>query len=177
MQVIRNTADAEMWGFEMEGMFALTPSLALLGSAGFVETDYTTVKFDLNRDGQVDGRDEDLEPPRAPRWTYSLGLLHTLDLGKRVRLASRVNYAYRDKWYDTDDNLGFNRQQKMLQAGLDLHINDGQWVIGLYGKNLLNQARFGGNTQLPSALGGGTFSPLARGRTFGLELTYHFIGA
>ncbi len=177
VQVIRNTADAELWGFEAEGMFALTPSLALLGSAGFVETDYATVKFDLNRDGRVDSRDEDLEPPRAPRWTYSLGLLHTLRLGSRMRLASRVNYAYRDKWYDTDDNLGFNRQQKMLQAGLDLHINDGQWVIGLYAKNLLNQARFGGNTQLPSALGGGTFSPLARGRTFGLELTYHFIGA
>ena len=174
VQVIRNTADAELWGFEAEGMFALSPGLVLLGSAGFIETDYAKVKFDLNRDGRVDAGDEDLEPPRAPRWTYSLGLLHTLRLGSRLRLASRVNYAYRDKWYDTDDNLGFNRQQKMLQAGLDLHINDGQWVIGLYAKNLLNQARFGGNSQLPAALGGGTFSPLARGRTFGLELTYHF---
>lgn len=177
VQVIRNTADAEMWGFEVEGMFALTPGLVLLSSAGFVETDYATVKFDLNRDGRVDGRDEDLEPPRAPRWTYSMGLLHTLRLGNRLRLASRVNYAYRDKWYDTDDNLGFNRQQKMLEAGLDLHLNDSQWVIGLYGKNLLNQTRFGGNTQLPAELGGGTFSPLAKGRTFGLELTYYFIGA
>ncbi len=176
VQVIRNTADAEMWGFEVEGSFALTPSLVLLSSAGFVKTDYTKVKFDLNRDGQVDGRDQDLEPPRAPRWTYSMGLLHTLRLGNRYRLASRVNYAYRDKWYDSDDNLGFNRHQKILDAGLDLSINNSQWVIGLYGRNLLNHTRFGGDTQLPLALGGGTFSPLAKGRTFGLELTYNFVG-
>jgi iron complex outermembrane receptor protein len=177
VQEIRNTADAEMWGFEVEGSFALTPSLVLLSSAGFVETDYTKVKFDLNRDGQVNGRDQALEPPRAPRWTYSMGLLHTLRFGNRYRLASRVNYAYRDKWYDSDDNLGFNRQQKMLDAGLDLHINNSQWVIGLYGRNLLDHTRFGGDTQLPARLGGGTFSPLAKGRTFGLELTYNFVGA
>jgi iron complex outermembrane receptor protein len=65
----------------------------------------------------------------------------------------------------------------MLDAGLDLHINNSQWVIGLYGRNLLDHTRFGGDTQLPSVLGGGTFSPLAKGRTFGLELTYNFVGA
>ena len=176
VQVIRNTADAELWGFEVESSFALTPSLVLLGSAGYVDTEYDKVKFDLNRDGEVNGRDEDLDPPRAPRWTYSFGLLHTLRLGQRHRLASRINYAYRDKWYDSDDNLGFNRQQKILDAGLDLYVNDGQWIIGLYGKNLLDVARFGGDTQLPASLGAGTFSPLAKGRTFGLELTYNFRG-
>ena len=176
VQVIRNTADAELWGFEVESSFALTPSLVLLGSAGYVDTEYDKVKFDLNRDGEVNGRDEDLDPPRAPRWTYSFGLLHTLQLGHRHRLASRINYAYRDKWYDSDDNLGFNRQQKILDAGLDLYVNDGQWIIGLYGKNLLDIARFGGDTQLPASLGAGTFSPLAKGRTFGLELTYNFRG-
>ena len=176
VQVIRNTADAELWGFEVESSFALTPSLVLLGSAGYVDTEYDKVKFDLNRDGEVNGRDEDLDPPRAPRWTYSFGLLHTLRLGHRHRLASRINYAYRDKWYDSDDNLGFNRQQKILDAGLDLYVNDGQWIIGLYGKNLLDVARFGGDTQLPASLGAGTFSPLAKGRTFGLELTYNFRG-
>ena len=60
----------------------------------------------------------------------------------------------------------------MLQAGLDIHINDGQWVVGLYGKNLLDSTRFGSDIQLPA----GTFSPLMKGRVFGLEVTYHFTG-
>ena len=176
VQVIRNTADTDMYGFEVEGSLVLAPGLSLFGATGFVESDYTTVKFDLNNDGRIDGKDEDLEPPRAAKWTYSLGLLHGLQLGSRIRLASRVTYAYRDKEYNTDDNLGFIRQQKRLEAGIDIHINDSQWVVGLYGKNLLDYVAFGGDTQLPAALGGGTFSPLARGRIFGLELTYNFVG-
>ena len=139
VQVIRNTADADMYGFEVEGSLSLAPGLSLFGSAGFVESDYTSVQFDINNDGRIDGKDEDLEPPRAAKWTYSFGLLHGLPLGSRVRLASRVIYAYRDREYNTDDNLGFNRQQKRLEAGIDIHINDSQWVVGLYGKNLLDE--------------------------------------
>ena len=176
VQVIRNTADADLYGFEVEGSLILAPGLSLFGSAGFVESDYSTVKFDLNNDGRIDGKDEDLEPPRAAKWTYSLGLLNDLRLSPRIRLASRVIYAYRDKAYTSDDNLGFNRQQKRLQAGVDIHFNDSQWVVGLYGKNLLGYSLFGGDTQLPTDLGGGTFSPLAKGRIFGLELTYNFVG-
>ncbi len=170
VQVIRNTADAEFWGLEMEGMMVLSPGLVFLGSLGYVEPDYTKVKFDLNRDGKLDSKDEALEPPRAAHWTYSLGLLHDLRVGTRARLASRVTYAYRDKEYTNDDNTGFNRQQKMLQAGVDIRLDNSQWVVGLYGKNLLDYARFGTDIQLPT----GTFSPLMRGRVFGLELTYHF---
>ena len=156
----------------LEGMVVLSPGLVLLGSLGYVEPDYTKVKFDLTRDGKLDSKDEDLEPPRAAHWTYSLGLLHNLRVGTRVRLASRFTYAYRDKEYTNDDNTGFNRQQKMLQAGVDMHIDNSQWVVGLYGKNLLDYARFGTDIQLPT----GTLSPLMRGRVFGLELTYHFTG-
>ena len=173
VQVIRNTADAEFWGLEMEGMMVLSPGLVFLGSLGYVEPDYTRVKFDLNRDGKLDDTDENLEPPRAARWTYSLGLLHNLRVGTRARLASRVTYAYRDKEYTNDDNTGFNRQQKMLQAGVDIHLDNSQWVVGLYGKNLLDYTRFGTDIQLPA----GTFSPLTKGRVFGLELTYHFVGS
>jgi iron complex outermembrane receptor protein len=51
-------------------------------------------------------------------------------------------------------------------------------VIGIYGKNMLNEVKHGGDTQLPSVLGpvqlGGTFSPLAKGRVFGVEFTINF---
>ncbi len=49
-------------------------------------------------------------------------------------------------------------------------------VVGVYGKNLLGTVAFGSDTQFPPALGGGTFSPLAPGRIFGLELTCNFVG-
>ncbi len=167
-QVVRNTADTDIFGLELEGSLVLTQDLMLRAAMGYIDTEYTEVKFDLNRDGEVDRKDKALEPPRAPTWTYSLGLLHTLDIGSRYRLVSRVNYAYRDKEYNIDSNLGFNRQLKMLKAGVDLHVNDGQWVVGLYGKNLLGQVRHGINGL------GGAFSPLSKGQVYGLELTYYF---
>jgi iron complex outermembrane receptor protein len=52
--------------------------------------------------------------------------------------------------------------------------------VSLYGKNLLNDVKHGGDTQLPATLGppaiafplGGTFSPLSKGRIVGIELGY-----
>ena len=170
-QVVRNTADTDILGLEFAGSLVLTQDLMLRAALGYIDTEYTEVKFDLNRDGAVDRKDKNLKPPRAPTWTYSLGLLHTLDIGNRYRLVSRVNYAYRDKEYNTDSNLGFNRQLKMLKAGVDLHINDGQWVVSLYGKNLLGQVKHGINGL------GGAFSPLSKGRVYGLQLTCYFTSA
>ena len=54
---------------------------------------------------------------------------------------------------------------------MDIHLDNSQWVVGLYGKNLLDYARFGTDIQLPTD----TLSPLMRGRVFGLELTYNII--
>ena len=140
---------------------------------GYLDSNLTEVRYDLNGDGAVDGQDEELDLIRAPTWTYSLGLRHTLPIGTRHRLDSRINYAYRDKEYHQDDNIGFHRQLKKLDAGIDVHVNNGQWVVGLYGKNLLHAVSHGIHFVNPSF---GSFSSLMKGRTYGLELTYNYTG-
>jgi iron complex outermembrane receptor protein len=93
-------------------------------------------------------------------------------------MTSRINYAYRDESAVTDNNLGIIGEQKILDTGLDFYSNSGSWVLSLYGKNLFDEVKHGGDTQLPSLLGpvelGGTFAPLAKGRIFGLEVTYSY---
>ena len=49
----------------------------------------------------------------------------------------------------------------------------------MYGNNLLDEVKHGGDTQLPGTLVrnsplGGTFSPLAKGRHYGVEVTRDF---
>ena len=56
-QVIRNTADVEAFGFELDGLVAVTDKLFLLGSVGYVDPEYTKVKDDLNLDGTLDEKD------------------------------------------------------------------------------------------------------------------------
>ena len=177
VQVIKNTADADIWGVELDGMFALGSSTLLMASVGWVDPEYTKVFFDLNGDGAINEADEDLELPRAAKWTWSVGLNHDMEIGASGLLTGRISYAFRDDSFYTDNNLGYLLSQKILNAGLDFRTGN-HWVFSLYGQNLLNEVNHGGDTQLPAVIGpvptGGTFSPLAKGRIAGLEITYEY---
>jgi iron complex outermembrane receptor protein len=178
VQVIKNTADADIWGFEIDGMFALGDNTLLMASLGWIDPKYKSVIFDLNGDGVIDDNDKDLELPRAAQWTYNIGLTHDTDIGDSGYLTARINYAHRDDSFYTDNNLGYILSQNILDAGLDYRTSGGHWVLSLYGRNLLNEVKHGGDTQLPSLLGpvpvGGTFSPLAKGRIVGFEVTFDY---
>jgi iron complex outermembrane receptor protein len=178
VQLIRNTADTTIFGAEVDATISITDNLVLLASAGYTDAEYDSVRFDLNGDGVVDGADEDLDIPRAPEWTWSIGLTHDMDIGSWGFLTSRVSWAYRDDFAYTDNNLGFVEEVDIVNAGLDFNSNDGRWVFSLYGKNLLDEVSFGNDTQLPTALGpiplGGTFAPVNSGIRYGAEITYNF---
>ncbi len=178
VQFIQNTADATIAGFEFDTTYMLTDDLRLNASLGFIDASYDEVIFDINGDGVVNEADKDLDLPRAPELTYSLGLNHSTEVGEWGEMVSRLTYAFRDESAYTDNNLGFINEQNIVEAGIDFYSDDGKYVIGLYGKNLLNEVKHGGDTQLPAMLGpvplGGTFSPLAKGRVYGVELTVNF---
>ncbi len=178
VQVIKNTADAEILGFELDGALSLAENIQVTGSVGWLDPEYKKVSFDLNSDGGIDDRDKDLDLPRAAEWTWSLGLMHRLQAGDWGDIDTRVRYSYRDKSFFTDNNLGYILSQKILDAGLDFHLANSRWVLSIYGKNLLNEVKHGGDTQLPSMLGpiplGGAYAPLAKGRVIGGEVTFQF---
>ena len=97
VQIIRNSADATLWGLEFDGTVSLGDSLLLLASVGYIDASYDDVFFDLNGDGSIDGGDKSLGLPRAPEWTYSVGLNYDMDLGSWGYASARINYAYRDE--------------------------------------------------------------------------------
>ena len=82
-----------------------------------------------------------------------------------------------------------NSASDQLDGSLALKLRDKGISITLYGRNLLDQVQFGGDTQLPFAGGAysdgvnapfdphpaaGTFSPLNKGRVLGIELAADF---
>ena len=171
IQTFRNAGDIEIYGGELEGTFALGDALIVTANVGYINAEWDSLNSALTSNG-ID-EDEDLEISSVPEWTYSLGLNHDLQLGS-WNLGSRVNYAYRDKMYTTDDNLGYLESWADLTAGVDLSSDSGDWVFSLYGKNLLDETNFGGDTQVSSSIGGGTFAPMQKGRTVGVQLEYNF---
>jgi len=175
VQIIRNTADATISGFELEGRFFLGENTLVTAQVGYVDGSYDSVRFDLNGDNVINAADLALDIPRLAPWTYGVGVYHDipLNLFGGSTLTGSVSYNYRDRNAYTDNNLGFFDAASIWDAGLSLEFNEGRHVLALYGKNLGDEATIGNDTQLPTLLGpvplGGTFAPLNRGRVIGLE--------
>lgn len=175
-QIIKNTADAEIIGIEVDGQIAVLDNLLLLAAVGYLDGEYEKVFEDINFDNVIDSTDLALEIPRLAELTYNLGFVYDLVLGSRTANLN-VNYAYRDDSKYTDDNLGFLDENERLDASITVNMND-NIDISLYGKNLLNEVLHGSDTQLPDTLSGfplgGTFAPLNKGQVIGLELIGRF---
>ncbi len=171
-QVIRNTADARIYGLEIETRTPLTENLILQASAGYTHGEYRSVLFDLSGDGTVDSADKSLEIPRLSPWTWGVGLVHTGYLSDGLSVDSVVSYGHRHASFYTDDNKGRLNAVNALDASITLKWND--FTLGLYGKNLLDEVNHGTDTQLPGVLGFGAVGTLMKGRVMGLELNLKF---
>ena len=177
-QEIRNTADVEAFGFELDGLVAVTDRLFLLGSVGYVDPEYTKIKYDLNVDRVLDEKDLALELPRAAKLTWSVGATHDAGLADWGKMTSRISYSYRGKTYLTDNNMGYTPEQNIVDAGIDITPMSDRFSVGFYGKNLLNEVKHGSYQALDNPLFqqlGGSFTSLFRGRTFGVQLTYRYM--
>lgn len=174
VQVIKNTADARIWGFEADFAVPIAEGVVLDGSLGYVNGKYTRVLFDLNGDGVLNAADKALKIPRLAPWNGNVGLTIEQVLPVIGRSTLRVSYAYRDASAYTDNNRGTLNELNRIDASLAIKVFDDRGTVTLFGQNLTNNAQIGSDTQLPSTLGGvalgGTFAPLSKGRVFGIEL-------
>ena len=190
-QFIRNTADATLQGFELEGRFVVTDTLLFTGFAGYTDGSYDTVLLDLSCSGLTacapTGGPDDLalDIPRVSPWSYGVGVVHDLPLGSFGTLTSRLNYSHRDEAAYTDNNLGVLNEADMLDASIGFSPDSMPWTFSIYGKNLLSEVTHGNDTQLPPTTfpgpvpgvpfagpfggPGASFAPLAKGTIVGVE--------
>lgn len=172
VQLIKNTADATITGAEAEFHWAMADNLFLKLSAGYVDGSYTEVRFDLNGDGVVDQADKNLDLPRLSPWTYGATFIfdHEFSFGS---FTAQISGYHRDQAAYTDNNLGQLRPSDMVDASLRLGMMENKFLLSVFGRNLKNEVTIGGDTQLPF-FPGSTFSPLNKGRVYGLELQYRY---
>lgn len=187
-QFILNTADADISGVEAEATFRLLDNVLLLANIGLIDAAYEDVRADISGDGVADATDEDLKIPRVPESTYGFGVIWDIDLASSGYLTLRSNFQHKDAFAYSDNNLGWVSEADMLDASLAWVTPLEGLTLSFYGKNLLDEAVVGNDTQLP--FGGplstgmaqpfatrpqaGTFSTLKRGRLLGVELIKAF---
>ncbi len=182
VQIITNTADATVQGFEAELQAILTDNFLVNASIGLVDGEYDSVLFDISGDGVVNDRDLALDIPRLAPQTYSLGAVYDHSLGDMGTLTSSLNWNFRSGAAYTDNNLGRFPSADIVNASVRWSDVEGRYTLSLYGKNLLDEFSIGNDTQLPTnfpgsptfpipslAGTGATFSPLNKGQIIGVE--------
>lgn len=179
-QIVLNAGDATIWGGEIEARYAVNDNWTLSAHAGYVEGEYDRITEDLNGDLVINAADYALEIPRLAPWTYGVAVDYVALLAVGT-LNARVSYNHRDAAFYNDNNLGRLAEVDMVDAHLSWAPGDERWRVSLYGENLLNEATWGGDTVLPATAAFGfsggarpTFSPLNKGRVFGVELRVRY---
>lgn len=195
LQNILNTADASITGIEVDGRFTVMDMVTLTANVGLIDAEYDEVRADISGDRVVTAADAALEIPRVPKSTYGFGAIVDVPAGDRSLFTLRSNFQHRDRFAYTDSNLGWVQALDRLDASLTYSIENskGQRIsLSAFGRNLLDEVQVGGDTQLPNTFaapfGGayprqtgvpvpfavnptfGTFSPLKKGKVFGIEL-------
>lgn len=174
IQIIRNTANADIFGIELDGQVIVSDNLLLEGSVGFLDGNYQDILFDISGDNVINDVDLALDIPRLSPFTASIGFVFDQDIGEKGLLTLRANYSHRGAAAYSDNNRGQLNEANRYNANLTWSMKNGQTQLSLYGKNLSNNVQHGNDTQLPSLLGpiplGGSYAPLVKGRVVGLEL-------
>jgi len=174
-QIINNSANAEIYGAELDIQWPVFDNLVFNGSLGWTEGNYTDVLINLT--APIDGSfnvppgpdDLALEIPRLIPFTANVGLTYFQDTPVGEATVN-FSYAYRDRTFYTDNNLGFTNEQNRVDFSMALDVQDTGLNVMLYGRNLTNAVLHGNDTQLSA----GTFAPLSRGRVLGIEFTYKY---
>ena len=188
-QSVYNTADARIRGGEVEAVVQPAQGLTLSGNVGLTDAKYRKVYFDINSDGAINSADLALALPRAPKWTWGASFQYEAKAGSLGTLVANAFYQYRSAYAYTDNNWGYNSASHRIDASLALKLQHPAITLTVYGRNLLDEAQFGGDTQLPFAGGSfsdgnnrpfdpnpaaGTFSPEFKGRVLGVQLSADF---
>jgi len=170
-QIITNAADVSIKGIEGELLVKPVAGLTIAGQFGYTKGKYENILFDLNADGVINDADYALKLPRLSPWSYGGSITYATSLGGDFDAEARVGANHRDAAFYNDQNTGLLRAATMVDASLA--ITHGRVKVSVYGNNLLNEATFGTEAPLPF-FAGSTFSPLNKGRVYGVEVGYKF---
>ncbi len=183
-QSIRNVADATIQGVELEAQWFVTEDFQLTAQYGYVDGEYDRVLENIDRTPGVTASDLALSLPRLAPHSYGAGFRWEIatDFGS---VTVQSDYSHRDAAAYTDDNVGQLFETDMINANVTFSLMDDSLKVSLFGKNLKDEATIGGDTQLPAAfaqllqlnnvpLNGQpiSFSPLNKGRIWGIEFSY-----
>lgn len=173
-----NLGQADLYGVEFEGQYALSENLTLAGmfSYNFTEINEYVCGQCQTINGSLDARGNSLRA--APEFAYSLSADYRRALAGGNDLYGRLDFNYRDSYFVTDANVAEVGSQQMLNGVLGFGFGD-NINVEVFGLNLLDETTVSSGSQGNDVLfsfGAATEIRLAlpRQRQFGVRANYTF---
>lgn len=177
-QVLRNAAEATIWGIEMEGSVLVGQNLTADFTFGYLDAQYDDFPgIDADRNGLYEPSIDDraakgLEFERVPEFEFTVGLEYQYSLGDSSDLTSRLSYQWRDDHFvDTLNSPSIAVDAYgLLDASVTYERLGQGWSVALFGRNLGDEEfhDFGFDGGTHRAIWGGV------PRTYGIELSVNF---
>ncbi len=172
---VTNAGEVTSWGVEADFLWLPTDRLTIVGTLGYLDSEYDD--FDCNLDGDVSNGTEDctvLDVKRAPEWTASLGATFNIPLEKwGGGLDMNVNGTYTDEFYNDILNTEASTHEDvaLLNASISYLTSNEKVRVSLYGRNLTDEE------YQTSGLGAAnlwSFSTYGNPQTYGIEVDLRF---
>ncbi len=178
--VVGNIGDAEVVGFEVDGLIVATERFFVDYHLAYSDAQYQdavyqsavagpTSSWGCNNsvcpaDGSVDGN----QVERTSKWQYGAGLNYSHYFAGGWQLSARIDVNYRSKMYATPLNLAHNGDRTLSNANVNLSTDD--WSVTLWGRNIFDEEYAANSFVLPSFTR--YIVGLGARRTMGLTVNY-----
>lgn len=166
--VTENIGSATISGFELEVQAAPGDGWLVEASFSYLDAEYDEIDTELTL------IEEDFEFERVPETTGSIGVSKELDFDRYGSLVGRVDWSYRDDFYNDAYNTEILKTESFDTWDASLRWTDvgGDWSVLLSGRNL------GDEEYLVTGVYGTAFQAYEgsfnRGREWLLEVTRRF---
>ncbi len=131
-EVVTATADAEMYGLELELWYSPVGGLDIFLAGSWLDTEYKTFEADPTVEGN--------NLMRAPESTGSGGVQYRHPVGDLGDLLVRLDVMYSDKMYFSTGNVdeASTPSYTLVNARIGLETGSG-WDLSLWGRNLTDE--------------------------------------
>lgn len=141
--VVQNAGNARIKGFEVEVVAAPTRELTINGSAGYIDSYYTSVDPAAQVAPSADqiGVYAGTTLPKTPKWKFNVSPRYELTLGSGDSVVLLADYTHTTKLKnDTEGTYLLNRgATDILNASVTWRLSGGHWEITAGGTNLTNK--------------------------------------
>jgi len=167
--ILANAGEAQIRGFEVEGLLRATPELTLAFGLGYTDAQYSEI------DSLGTGVDRSNEFTNTPDWSASAALSYELYLGSTFGSAiAQLGWSYRSEVFNDAFNTPslMEDQLNLFDASIAWELPEEEWRVVLSARNLTDRTYIVSGANVP--LAGVVEASFARGRTFELSVERNF---